>query len=233
MSRQANRLIIVALSTACLAAGEARADDLQNQIASTAWATRLDTYSFRRTITVESNLAKSKVFVEQFDPRRPSPDQWTIISVDGRAPTAKEIADRRKTTRDPFPPYYAIGRWFGAPATRSETTPGYVTYQFASLPPGTLKFGQHDASPDTQAEALVNVQGNTPFIERLNMTATRGFKMMLVASLGSMTFTMRYRQLPDGHVVPVDALSDIGGSAMGKAGQIHTVASFSDFAATR
>lgn len=35
------------------------------------------------------------------------------------------------------------------------------------------------------------------------------------ASLQSMTITMRYRQLPDGSIVPADAISDITGSAMG------------------
>jgi hypothetical protein len=126
-----------------------------------------------------------------------------------------------------------MSKWFGAPAMRSDTAPGYVTYRFASLLPGTLKFGSHDASADTQAEALVNMKGNVPFIERVNMTSTRGFRMMLVASLGSMTFTMRYRQLPDGYVVPLDALSDITGSAMGKSGQMHTTATFSDFQAAQ
>jgi hypothetical protein len=233
MCKPANRLIIIALSTACLAGGAARADPLQDQVVASARATRTDTYGFRRTIEIESNLAKRKVFVEQFDPRRPAPDQWAIISVDGRPPTSKEVADRRKSQRDPFPPYFAVSKWFGAPATRSETAPGYVTYQFASLPPETLKFGSHDASADTQAQALVNIKGNVPFIERLNLTSTKGFKMMLVAALGSMTFTMRYRQLADGYIVPLDALSDITGSAMGKAGQMHTSASFSDFQAMR
>lgn len=196
-------------------------------------ATRTDTYSFRRTIVIESDVAKRKVFVEQYDPRRAPADQWSLISVDGRAPTQKETEDRRKSQRDPFPPYFAMSKWFGAPAMRSDTAPGYVTYRFASLLPGTLKFGSHDASADTQAEALVNMKGNVPFIERVNMTSTRGFRMMLVASLGSMTFTMRYRQLPDGYVVPLDALSDITGSAMGKSGQMHTTATFSDFQAAQ
>jgi hypothetical protein len=44
---------------------------------------------------------------------------------------------------------------------------------------------------------------------------------------------MRYRQLPDGNVVPLDAISDMSGSALGKSGQVHTSATFSDFQAAR
>lgn len=228
-----SRLIAIAMISACLAGGEARADALQDQVVAIARATRTDTYGFRRTIVVESNLVARKVVEEQFDPHRPMGDQWVLLSIDARPPTRKEAADAYKARRDPFPPYPAVAKWFGAPAARSETTPGYVTYRFASLWPGTLKFGSHDASPDTQAEALVNVKGNVPFIEEVRMTSTKGFSMMLVASMKSMTFTMRYRQLPDGNIVPLDAVSDMIGSAMGKSGQAHTSATFSDFQAAR
>jgi hypothetical protein len=226
-------LFAIAVAAVCLAGGGARADTLQDQVAAVARATRTDTYSFRRTIVIDSNVAKRKVMLQQFDPRRSPGDQWVLMTVDGRAPTSKEVEDARNAGRDPFPPYFAVSKWFGGPATRSETAPGYVTYQFESLVPGTLKFGTHDASADTRAEALVNVKGNVPFIEELRLTSTRGFKMMLVASMGSMTYMMRYRQLPDGNVVPLDAVSDINGSAMGKSGLMHTSATFSDFQAAQ
>ena len=224
-----SRRVAIALSCACFAGGAAHADALQDQVVAIARATRTDTYSFRRTIVVESNLVARKVVEEQFDPHRPAGDQWVLLSIDARAPTPKEAADAYKARRDPFPPYPAVAKWFGGPAVRSETAPGYATYRFASLWPGTLKFGSHDASPDTQAEVLVNMKSNVPFIERIDMTSTKPFSMMLVASMRGMTFTMRYRQLADGNIVPLDAVSDITGSAMGKAGQAHTSATFSDF----
>lgn len=225
--------LAIAGAAAYLASGEARADTLQDQVVAIANATRTDMYSFRRTIVIDSNAAKRKVLLQQFDPRRPSGDQWVLMTVDGRTPTSKETQDARNAGRDPFPPYFAVAKWFGGPATRSETAPGYVTYQFQSLLPGTLKFGSHDASADTKAEALVNIKGNAPFIEELRLASTRGFRTMLVASMGSMTYTMRYRQLPDGNVVPLDAVSDINGSAMGKSGQMRTSATFSDFQAAQ
>jgi hypothetical protein len=225
--------LVIAGAAAYLASGQAHADTLQDQVVAIAKATRTDVYDFRRTIVIDSNVAKRKVVLQQFDPRRPSGDQWVLITVDGRTLTSKEVEDARNAGRDPFPPYFAVSKWFGAPAIRSETAPGYVTYKFESLLPGTLKFGSHDASADTKAEALVNIRGNVPFIEELHLVSTKGFRIMLVASMGSMTYTMRYRQLPDGNVVPLDAVSDINGSAMGKSGQVHTSATFSDFQAAQ
>jgi hypothetical protein len=220
---------LIAIAAAYLASGKARADTLQDQVVALAKATRMDVYDFRRTIIIESNVEKRRVVLQQFDPRRRAGDQWVLITVNGRTPTSSEVEDARNAGRDPFPPYFALSKWFGAPATRIETAPGYVTYKFESLWPGTLKFGSHDASADTEAEALVNIKGKMPFIEELHMASTKGFRMMLVASMGSMTYTMRYRQMPDGNVVPLDAVSDISGSAMGKSGQVHTSATFSDF----
>ncbi len=225
--------LIVAGAAACLAGGGAHADTLQDQVVAGAAAARADNYGFRRTVVVESNVQKRKVLLQQFDPRRSPGDQWVLISVDGRTPTSKDVADARNAGRDPFPPYFAVAKWFGGPATRTETAPGYVTYQFDSLVPGTLKFGSHDASPDTKAHALVNIKGAVPFIEELHLASTRGFRMKLVASMNSMTYKMRYRQLPDGNIVPVDAVSDMEGSALGKSGQVHTSATFSDFQAAQ
>ncbi len=110
-----------------------------------------------------------------------------------------------------------MAQWFGAPATRVDSSPGYATYKFARLPKGTLKIGSHDASADTQAEAIVNTKGKTPFVERIRMTLTKDFRMMLVASIQSLVTTASYSVLADGQVVPARSTSNISGSMMGKA----------------
>ncbi|MDT9600192.1 hypothetical protein [Sphingosinicella rhizophila] len=108
-----------------------------------------------------------------------------------------------------------------------------MTYRFARLPAGTLRIGSHDASAHTQAEAVVNVKGKTPFVERIKFTSTRKFRLMLVASVRSMTITGRYTLLPNGAAVPAEASSLLDGSMLGKSGQMKTVATFSDFRAAR
>jgi hypothetical protein len=214
-------------------ATNAGADALQNQVLAGARATRPDAYAFRRTMTIERTGAARKLVVEQYDPRRPAAERWTLVSVDGRRPTEKELGRSRKVKRGPVSSYGEVAEWFGAPATRIDTAPGYVTYRFSRLPDGTLKFGSHDASPDTQAEAVVNTKGRVPFVERVRLTSTKGFRMMLVASVQSMVVTSRYSQLADGHAVPAEIGSHLTGALMGKSGEIRTAVTFADFEAVR
>ncbi|WCM29354.1 hypothetical protein NDN01_10915 [Sphingomonas sp. QA11] len=226
-------LLATGAVASCIAGSPAHADDLQNQILATAKATRSDVYSFRRTLVVERAGTPRKVYVEQFDPRRPEADRWSLISVDGRAPTPKETDQSRKTKRGPVPSYGELADWIGAPATRGNAPAGYVLFRFAGLPKGSFKIGSHDASPDTQAEALVNTRGKVPFVERVRLNLTKGFRMMMVASIKSMAVNGRYQQLADGHAVPGDSVSDFAGSMMGKSEQIRTNVSYSDFQKVR
>ena len=226
-------LTAVALAALLMIASTAQADELQNRLVAAQRAARADSYRFRRTILIDRTGAARKTLVEQFDPRQPAPQQWQLVSVDGHAPTAKEADQSRKAKRGPVPSYAELAPWFGAPAVRSEPAPGYVSYRFAHLPAGSFKIGSHDASADTQAEALVNIKGAVPFVERIRLSSTKGFRMMLVASVTSMVINQSYRLLPDGHVVPNGSASDISGALFGKAGQLRSSATYADIEAVR
>ena len=219
--------IVLALAIGGLV-GVARADALQDQVLAVARATRSDVYAFRRTIAIERTGAARQVFVEQFDPRKPAAQQWTLVSVDGHAPAEKDLNGWRKGDRGPVPSYNQLAKWFGAPATRSDGPAGYVTYRFARLPAGALKLGSHDASADTQAEAVVNVQGKLPYVERVRLVSTRSFRMMLVASVRSMATSGHYRPSADGAPVPAESNSRIIGSLFGKDQTLQASATYSD-----
>ena len=223
---------IVAIAGLALA-GAAQADTLQDQVLAAARATPRDGYAFRRTLSIERTGSARKVYVERYDPRQPPAARWTLVSVDGRAPTAKETAQSAKVKRGPTPSYAEIADWFGGAATRSDTAPGYVTYRFARLPAGGLKIGSHDASADTQGEALVNVKGRTPYVERVRLMSTKGFRMMLVASVDGMTLSGRYTALGDGRIVPAESAAVITGSVVGKSGQVRTTTVYADFQPVR
>lgn len=226
-------LLVTALPAAISFAVEAKADELQQQVLAAARATRPDAYGFRRTMAIERTGAPRRVIVEQFDPRRSAGERWSLVSVDGRPPSAKEAEQARKAKRGPTPSYADLAKWFGAPATRVAAAPGYVTYRFARLPKGAIKIGSHDASADVTAEALVNVRGSAPFVERVRLSSTKGFRMMLVASVKSMVLTGRYRLTPEGQPVPAESESDIVGSLVGKSGRLQSAVTFSDYRSVR
>ncbi|WP_010183171.1 hypothetical protein [Sphingomonas sp. PAMC 26605] len=229
-----HRSTILALGTIALATATpvtaAHADALQTRIVAAARATPTMRHAFRRTLAFERTGAPRKTYVEQFDPSRPAAERWSLISIDGRAPTPKDIATSRKANHGPIPSYAELAKWFGSPATRTDDGGG-VLYRFARLPAGTFKIGSHDASADTQVEALVNTSGAVPFVERVRMTSNKSFSVMLVASLRSITVDQRYRVLADGTAVPSDATSALTGAMMGKAGTMRTATSYSEFRA--
>ncbi len=224
--------MMLAAALGCCARG-AHADELQDRVLAGARATRADSHLFRRTLAIERTGAPRQVRIEEHDPRRPTAQRWSLVSIDGRAPTAKELADARRQRRGPVPSYADIARWFGAPAVRVAAAPGYAAYRFARLPKGALKLGPFDASENVTAEAVVNVQGSRPFVERVRWTATKPFRMMLVASVRNMAVNARYRLLPDGYPVPQDLSSDTSGSMLGRSGRLRTAATYADFRPAR
>lgn len=210
------------LAAALVAAPPASADALQDQLVARMRATDTGNVAFTQTTRAEQTGGKAREFVTRYDPAKPAAARWSVVSVDGHPPTDKERADTLKAARGgPLPSYAKLAAWFGAPATRSGGG-GSVIYRFASLPKGTVKIGNHDASADTTAEAIVSMAGAQPFVERVRFSLREGFRMMLVAKVEGYDFTSTYAPLPDGRVFPVGVDGDIKGSMMGKSGSIRT-----------
>lgn len=211
------------LLAALFIAAPAAADPLQDQVL--AGMKRVDTadVGFTSTTVVERTGAGPQEIVTRYDPRGNVGKRWTLLRMNGRAPTAKETADVLKAAnRSPPPAYAKLATWFGAPATRVAQGPGSVTYRFARLPDGALRIGKHDASADTVADAVVNTAGHVPFVERVHFTSAKPFRMMLVAKVTRYDVTSTYALLPDGRPFPGGTAADMAGSLMGKAGTLKT-----------
>jgi len=217
----------------------AHADELQQRLVAGARATDTAGYAFRETIALTGNgpgMGKGgKTYGNAYDPRRAPAERWRQVTVDGRAPTAKEAEQFRKSgTKREVPNYRELARWLGAPATRVDGANGAVTYRYARLPAGTIKLGKHDASADTAAEVqVVGASGASPHVGQIRFTLTKGFRMMLVASVKTMATTMRFRRVEGGQVVPADVQSTIAGSMMGKSGDIRTAVTYADWQKVR
>lgn len=219
-------ILIPTAAAAVLLAMPARADDLQSRLLAGMQAARGLGLAFQQTIAVDTTGQPRKVIVERYDPRRPAAEQWTLVSVDGRPPTAKEVAKARQGKKS-VASYGKLADWFGTPARRVEAPAGYAGYRFDRLPAGVLKIGSHDASADTMADVLVNAKGQTPFVERVRLTSTKGFRMMLVASVSRLDSTSRYAMLPGVGIVPDGALLVMAGSMLGKSGELRTSVTYS------
>ena len=210
------------------------ADALQQQIVAGARAVAVEDFSFTQTSFNQRNGQAVKEYITTYDPAKAKASRWALIKAEGRAPTPKETAALAKRSSSGQVPSYAdIAKWFGAPATREATGKTSVTYRFAALPAGSIKFGSHDASANTAALAVVNISGATPFVERVQLTTGKPFRMMMVAKINQMEMTATYQMMGNGKPAITSTTANMTGSLMGKAGWFKMRASFSDIRTVR
>lgn len=218
---------------ALMASTTAYADALQQQVLAGAKSVTTRDFAFTQTLQAQRTGKPARNIVQRYDPRRGTA-AWSLIKIDGRAPTAKENADAAKNfAKAQVPSYSRISEWFGAPATRVATTATSATYRFASLPKGVIKMGSYDASSHTSAEAIVNTTGKTPFVERVRFFSNTAFRMMLVAKVERFTVTSIHRLMPDGRPVPASVVTEFAGSFMGSAQTMKMQMSYSDVQGVR
>lgn len=214
-----------------LIAAPAHADALQDQVLAGMRRGSTADVAFTATTRIARTGAATSEIVTRYDP---TARRWTVLRVDGRAPTAKEITQIVKAASGaPLPSHARLAEWFGALATRVGQTADTATYRFARLPADVVKIGKRDLSADTVAEAIVATHGGSPFVQRVRFTTTKGFRMMLVAKVDRFTLTSTYAPLPDGRPFPVASQVDMGGSIMGKSGSFATSTRYGELRATK
>jgi hypothetical protein len=225
-------MTIRALLAAALlcAPAAARADALLDRLLAESKAVSPDDIAFTRTTRSEmrgGGEEKPRVVVERFDPSRPAGQRWTLVSIDGQAPDAKQLKDYAKRSAKAYVPSYGnLGRFLRANAQRDPAATS-VTYRMASLPKGSFDMNGNDLSASTRLEAQV-ADGPRPFVERMRMVSAKPFRMMLVAKVDQVEAQSRYKLMPDGRPVVAEQVSEIRGSMMGKSGAMRTVSTYSD-----
>lgn len=210
----------------------ARADALQQQVLAIARSVGPNDFAFTETIRAERTGKPANSSVTRYDPRTAA--KWTLLSTDGKPPTAKQSASStRFRAKAKVATYARIAEWFGAPATRIAATATHVTYRFAAMPKGALMMGPYDASANTIVEAVVNTAGGVPYVERARFVSKAAFRIMMVVNVESFVVTAAYRLLPDGRPVNDNVSTEFAGSFMGSSQILRTRTSYSDYVAAR
>lgn len=140
---------------------------------------------------------------------------WTLLSLDGKPPSADDVAKHRKAaTAAPVPGYHRLTMLNGATATTDAQ--GRTVLRLATLPRGSVTTSGKDVSEHFTAEAIV-AAGPRPYVQQLRSTARAPFRVMLVAKIESFVTVSDYRL--DGNTPRlVKQVAEIRGSMMGKAG---------------
>jgi heat shock protein HslJ len=222
----------IALFSFMSAASAADADALQQQIIAQSRSVSPDDYTFTRTIRTEQiqgDKTEVRTVVDRYDPAKPAAQRWTLVSLDGRPPTADEqktfateSAKRRVSS------YARVATYFGSSATKAADAQGRPVFRFNSLPKETVMVAGSDLSANSTGEAIVNTSSATPFVEHVRFTLSKPTRIKLVAKIDQFQASARYKLFSDGKPVPAEFTSEAVGSMVGKAGRIRTTITFSD-----
>jgi hypothetical protein len=163
-------------------------------------AKALGPQGFQRTTTrTDTRNGNGKtVEVDRFDPSKPAGKQWTLLSVDGKAPTPDQISDHAKTVSGtPVPGYYRIASMLAGP--NPTVTPGAdgTVFAWKRLPAGSLPMKGMDLTADLAVSATVS-NAAKPMVTQMRVVAPKPFRVMMLAKIDTMTVTSDYIALPDG-----------------------------------
>jgi len=213
---------------------ENNSDELKQRILAQTQSAGPDDYAFTRAIRSDgtsNGKAEKKVRIEKFDPAKPAEARWTLISVDGAAPSADELnAFRKDAPKRRMPGYYRLAGYFGSAATTSTDSRGRTVFHFAALPKDTVKVMDSDVSQNASAEASVGEANGVPFVEQLHVSVWP-MRLKLIAKLESYEYTARFRMGLEGKPLLMEQNSEMSGSGMGQEGHVHTVVTYTDYRA--
>lgn len=172
--------------------------------------------AFERTITVTQSDGTEQAKQTRVD--RWDGKAWTLLSLDGKPPSAGDAAKYRKAAAaTPVPGYHRLTMLAGAAATTDAQ--GRTVLRLAKLPQGSVFTSGKDVTEHFTAEAVV-ATGDRPHVQQVRLTARAPFRMMLVAKIDSFVTVADYR-LDGATPRLVRQVADIRGSMMGKGGNQH------------
>jgi hypothetical protein len=199
-------LLLVAL----LLPGAAHADAVLDGLR--AEAARAEKAGFERTTRTVKQTDDGPVTtiqVDRFNPRAPASQQWTLVSVDGRAPTRKEIADHRKLVNSlPVPGFYRLSAILAGEPSRTTDSRGRTIYRWDTLPPRSMPTPGPDVSSRMAAEAVVERVRGKPVLTSVRLFAPRPFPVMAVAKVNSFDLMNHYEEGSSGTPMLVSQTSN-------------------------
>lgn len=227
-------IIAAAILLASISVGHAedKTSDLKQRILTQAQSLSPDDYAFTRTSRSEqtsNGKTETHTTVDKYDPSKSGDARWTLVSMDGAAPSADALAKYNKETPTRrVPGYYRMAKYLGTSATSSADARGRTVFHFGSLPKDTALVMNSDVSSNTSADVTVSEANGTAFAEQVHLTV-KPMRLKLIMKLDHYESTARYRMGPEGKPQLVEQIADMAGSGMGQEGKAHTVITYSDY----
>lgn len=188
MKRAMLPFLLLALTGASVPTASVSANDgLREQIVAAAAALPPAGLAFERVTRLERKGGGSKV--SQVRIERWDGVSWSLISIDGRAPTASE---KNKIVHDnSVPGYHQLALIMAAATDRKVDDNGRTILLVPVLPKGSVVADGKDISKHLRGEAVLGMRGEEPWVERLTVAAREQFKLNMLIKV------TRFEQIND------------------------------------
>lgn len=154
-------------------------------------------------------------------------DRWdgrgfTLVSVDGKPPAAKDVeAFSKATASRPVAGYHRLADLLTTSAVRLSDPQGRIVYRVAGLPKGTMTIGK-DVSANVVGDFFVDNSGAQPYVTRARMVLAKPISFFMVAKLDSLELTNEYKLDAKGRPYLSRVVQTMPGAQFGKQGYTRT-----------
>jgi hypothetical protein len=173
----------------------------------------------REVATEAGGKPVTRIIVDRWDGK-----QMTIVSIDGRPPTAAEAAAIAKANAGrPLSSYARVAQYLAGGVRRVADPQGRTVYRIEALPKGSVDIGR-DVSASMIGEAVIDTSGPVPYVAQLRLVLAKPISFFLVAKLDALEIINEYRPGPGGRPALVRQIRTLSGAQFGKAGATRTEA---------
>lgn len=217
-----------ALSILLLVSAAAEADAVIDRIV--AESAKSAPVAFERVTRAEVRADPQKepaLVVDRYQPKAGTAGNWTVVSVDGRKPTPKDLETHAKNNSSPAPGFHNLHRMMASPPARVTEKDGKTIYLWTSLPKGTVITPGGDISSNLSLETTVEEVGGKPLTSEVRIFAAKPFRVKVVASINRFNVVSHYKPGANGTPFLVSQTAETDVSApMGLGGKRKSIATF-------
>jgi hypothetical protein len=194
--------LAVAAAAALVLVAPARADAVIDAIRAEAGALAPRPFERTRIVRDTRDGDAPRTEVDRFDPKAPRGQQWTLVSVDGRAPSEDERKAHAKFVNDQavIPGPWRLDPLLAGPNPKVARDGETTTYNWSRLPKGSLPLSRFDLTSNLAAQATVADVGGKPTVTRLRIYAPEPFRVLAIARIERMTVESDYARGADGRL---------------------------------
>lgn len=144
---------------------------------------------------------------------------WTLISQNGKAPTAMQRREAEKLAASaPVPGYHRLAALLATATTSRVDAQGRTVLQVPVLPANSVRTDTSDISAHLKADVVVSSRDGRPFVEQVHVTARETFKLNSLIKVKTFDMVSNYKLDAGGRPRLASQTADSVGSVFGFTG---------------